>query len=353
MSNISTRIVVLGVGLAAASSVLLFFTRAASQPGSGTMEGNKKPSAAELKARLDPEQYRVTQENGTERPFANAYWNNHAAGIYVDVVSGEPLFSSLDKFDSGTGWPSFTKPIASGAVGARPDRSHGTTRVEVRSKAGDSHLGHVFDDGPGPKGERYCINSAALRFIPADRLAAEGYGQYAALFASEASSAVTSGLETATLAGGCFWGVQDLIRTLPGVARSIVGYTGGRSANPTYEDVHRGDTGHAEAVQVVFDPQKLSYEDLLGFFFRLHDPTTLNRQGNDVGTQYRSAIFYHSEAQRLSALKVKEAVGSSGKWKRPLTTEVVAAAPFYRAEDYHQDYLVKSPDGYTCHFLRD
>lgn len=160
-------------------------------------------------------------------------------------------------------------------------------------------------------------------------------------------------MEVATLAGGCFWGVEELIRKLPGVTKTTVGYTGGAVSEPTYELVKRGDTGHAEAIRIEFDPAQLSYEALLEYFFRLHDPTTANQQGNDIGSQYRSAIFFHSEAQRATAEQVKTRVNQSGKWSRPVVTEVVAAVEFWDAEGYHQDYLQKNPYGYNCHYLRD
>ncbi|HEX3579675.1 MAG TPA: peptide-methionine (S)-S-oxide reductase MsrA [Thermoanaerobaculia bacterium] len=156
--------------------------------------------------------------------------------------------------------------------------------------------------------------------------------------------------ETATLAGGCFWGVEELVRKLPGVVDTTVGYAGGTLAKPKYEDVKTGRTGHAESLQIEFDPSKISYDDILDFFFRLHDPTTANRQGNDLGTQYRSAIFYTDEKQRDAAKRAIER--AQAKWPRPIVTEVVPFTNFYPAEDYHQDYLQHHPNGYTCHYVR-
>lgn len=329
-----------------------------------------KPPASELKAKLTPLQYKVTQEDATEPPFRNEFWDNHEAGLYVDVASGEPLFASTDKFESGTGWPSFVRPIEPGRVVEKVDSTYGMRRVEVRSAAGGSHLGHVFDDGPAPTGQRYCINSASLRFIPTAKLQAEGYGEYTKLFAGGKSAEVVNTknacavgdgaagceatLEIALLAGGCFWGMEDLLRKIPGVIETRVGYTGGDLKSPKYTDVKTGRTGHAESVKVVFDPKKLSFADLLeNWFFRMHDPTTENRQGNDVGTQYRSAIFYTSDEQKRVAEEVKARVNASGKWKRPVVTQIVPERDFTDAEDYHQDYLEKNPGGYTCHFMRD
>src|SRR5437867_324713 len=373
--------------LAVIGCLALLAQAPAAEPGASgdrPMKTYTKPSDAELHKTLTKEQYEVTQHEATEPPFRNALWDNKRPGIYVDVASGEVLFSSLDKFDSGTGWPSFTKPLEQDNVATHEDRTFWMRRTEVRSKHADSHLGHVFDAGPAPTGQRYCMNSAALRFVPVEKLEEEGYGQYLPLFGKPAPAATTGGgasgksaapagdaakpagavkpaalkpstgrREVAVLAGGCFWGMEEILRGIPGVVETIVGYTGGTTSNATYDDVHTGKTGHAESVRIVFDPDRLSYEDLLGWFFRMHDPTTPNRQGNDVGTQYRSAIFYENDEQKRTAEKVKARVDASGKWKRPITTEIVAATEFWPAEDYHQNYLQKHPGGYTCHYLRD
>jgi len=277
----------------------------------------------DLTKKLSPEQIRVTQHEGTEMPFKNKYWDNHEDGIYVDVVSGEPLFSSLDKYDSGTGWPSFTKPIDDKNVVTKVDFKLIMPRSEVRSKHGDSHLGHVFDDGPKDKGgKRFCMNSASLRFVPLKDLEKEGYGEYLILFPNQSTETKrkphamnTATQETAILAGGCFWGMEDIIRKIPGVIETQVGYTGGDLKNPGYVQVKTGSTGHAEAVKVIFDPSKVSYTTLLEFFFRMHDPTTVNRQGNDEGTQYRSAIFFTSPEQQKVAEAVKLKTEKAGKWK--------------------------------------
>lgn len=310
--------------------------------GASNMSDVKK----DLKGKLTDLQYKVTMEGYTEEPFKNEYWDNHKLGLYVDVISGKPLFSSLDKYDSGTGWPSFTKPLKEEMINTKTDLKLGVERTEILSSDSGAHLGHVFDDGPRAQGgKRFCTNSASLKFIAYEDLEKEGYADH--------MKTTFKNIETAVVAGGCFWGVEELLRVFPGVVETEVGYAGGDDQFKTYLEVKLGNTGHAEAVRVYFDNTKTNLKNIYKHFFRLHDPTTLNQQGNDIGSQYRSVIFYFNEEQKQAAQEVIDQINKSGIWDKPIVTELSPYKNFYTAEEYHQDYLQKNPGGYTCHFLRD
>jgi len=290
-----------------------------------TMIQKIRKTDQEWKGILTAEQYRVLRQAGTERPFAGKYNDHYESGVYVCGACGTPLFASATKYDHGSGWPSFTAPIDEGRLEYREDRSHGMVRTEVRCAACGSHLGHVFDDGPAPAHKHFCINSIALGFASVNR--EEGMKKEAT--------------ETALFAAGCFWGVEDKFGRIKGVISTRVGYTGGHTKDPTYQKVCSDTTGHAEAVEVIFDPKKVSYGELLDAFFRFHDPTQINRQGPDTGTQYRSAVFTLNEAQKEAALEAIAKLDASARYDCPVVTQVLPASEFTQAEDYHQKYYEK------------
>ena len=295
-----------------------------------------------LASKLDKEAYRVTQQSGTEPAFCGNLTDNKKTGVYTCIVCGLPLFSSDHKFNSGTGWPSFYQEVDPEHVTRKTDRAHGMVRTEINCARCNAHLGHVFDDGPKPTGERHCLNSASLKFYEKGQTMPSESQPYSAKSGSATET------ETAYFAGGCFWGIEHYFQKGDGVIDAASGYMQGKKDKPTYEDVCGHGTGHAEAVKVVFDPKKITYRRLLQAFFVMHDATQLNRQGPDVGDQYRSGIYYTSEEQKKQALEYIKELETTGSYKgRKIVTQVEPAKTFWPAEDYHQDYLAKT--GRACH----
>jgi peptide methionine sulfoxide reductase msrA/msrB len=286
-----------------------------------TMPASKPSPVGEMPP-LTAEEKHIIVDKGTERPFTGKYWNSFAQGVYLCRRCGAPLYLSDSKFKSDCGWPSFDDEIAA-AVKRQTDADG--MRTEITCANCGAHLGHVFvGERQTAKDTRHCVNSASLTFVPEDKWP----------------------LERAVFAGGCFWGVEHLFKDIPGVLAVRSGYTGGSVDRPTYKQVCTGKTGHAEAIEILFDPAKTSYEKLARLFFEIHDPTTKDSQGPDVGNQYRSGVFYTNEEQKKIAQKLIDLLKAKGF---AVVTELAPAKTFWAAEDYHQDYLTKNPGRYDCH----
>jgi peptide methionine sulfoxide reductase msrA/msrB len=270
---------------------------------------------------------RVIVNKGTEPPFSGRYVEHKADGTYHCKRCGAALFASQAKFDSGTGWPSFEAALPS-AVERLPDTDGERTEI-VCARCG-AHLGHVFEhEGFTEKNVRHCVNSVSLDFQPAN-----------------GTSSVPLEPAVAYFAGGCFWGVEYHFEQVPGVIDAVSGYMGGTVDDPSYEQVCTTETGHAETVKVTYDPARVSYAELARLFFEIHDPTQIDRQGPDVGTQYRSAVFVESEAQRKTVLGLIRQLDAKGL---RVATEVVEKKRFWQAEEYHQDYCAKTGKTPYCH----
>ncbi|PKO96248.1 MAG: methionine sulfoxide reductase [Bacteroidetes bacterium HGW-Bacteroidetes-7] len=274
---------------------------------------------AQNKRVLTPEEKRVIIDKGTERPFTGKYHDHKEAGTYHCKQCNAPLFISADKFDSECGWPSFDDEIP-GAITRHRDADG--MRTEIVCSNCEGHLGHVFTgERFTKKNLRHCVNSVSLEFVPEKR-------------------------ESAIFAGGCFWGVEHLLQQKRGVISVVSGYIGGSTASPDYRQVSSGTSGHAEAVEVIYDASQISYRDLAKLFFEIHDPTQKDKQGPDIGTQYRSEIFYNDQNQKVIA---EELIGILKTKGLNVQTKVTKASKFFKAEDYHQDYYVKKGTQPYCH----
>ncbi|TVS20503.1 MAG: bifunctional methionine sulfoxide reductase B/A protein [Planctomycetaceae bacterium] len=303
-------------------------------------------SDAQWRQRLTPEQFRITRRKGTEPAFCGGLLDNKEPGLYACLCCDLPLFASTTKFDSGTGWPSFFAPVAVENIREKLDRSMGMIRMEILCMRCDAHLGHVFRDGPPPTGLRYCLNSDAMRFVAQNQILTIAEDPTAATRTGRGDATLVSARKEtaeAVFAGGCFWCVEAVFRQLDGVVEAISGYSGGTARTANYKAVMTKRTGHAEAVKIVYDPEKISYEQLLRVHFATHDPTTLNRQGPDIGPQYRSAIFFADQQEKEIAAAFIADLNEAKVFPRPIVTKLEPLKAFYPAEDYHQDFVVCNP----------
>lgn len=275
---------------------------------------------------LTPEEFRITRLKGTERAHSSEMCSLFEPGKYACICCGTLLFDANEKFESGTGWPSFTQPVTENAIAYHKDISYGMVRVETLCNTCDAHLGHVFPDGPEPGGLRYCMNAVALKKVESNE-------------------------RKATFGGGCFWCTEAVFNQLKGVTKVESGYSGGKIANPTYREICSGLTGHAEVIEVTYNPDEIAYDDLLRIHLSTHNPTTLNRQGADVGTQYRSVIFYRNEAEKNVAEQIIAEIQIA--YDESIVTEVAPLEYFYKAEEYHQDYYSNNSEAGYCQAVID
>ena len=270
---------------------------------------------------LTPDQFRITRLKGTERPHSSDMCSYFEPGKYACVCCDTLLFDAGEKFESGTGWPSFTQPIKENAVAYHKDSTFGMVRIEALCNTCDAHLGHVFQDGPGPSGLRYCMNAVSLKKI------------------AVSESKITFG-------GGCFWCTEAIFQQLKGVITVESGYSGGKISNPSYREVCSGMTGHAEVIQITFDPAEITFEDLLRIHLATHNPTSVDAQGADKGSQYRSIIFYRNEKERDAAMNVIEELQAI--YKEMIVTQLEMFEHFYKAEANHQNYYNNNSDQAYC-----
>ena len=286
----------------------------------------------EWKKTLTTEQYAVLREKETEKPFTGKLLYNKEKGVYKCAGCGAELFSDDMKFDSHCGWPSFDKEIEGGKIKKISDNSFGMKRTEIVCAKCGGHLGHLFDDGPTKTGMRYCVNSAALNFEKE----------------TVKPMVLSNENDTIVLGGGCYWCVEAVYEQLDGVIKVTSGFSGGRIANPTYKEVCMGNTGHAEVVEIIYNKNKISLDEILKVFFTVHDPTTLNRQGADEGEQYRSVIFYRNQQQYNVSKSIIESLNKNKVYDHPVVTALNPFTAFYIAEDYHQDYYSMNKEKPYC-----
>ncbi len=285
---------------------------------------------AEWKKVLSPDLYAVARNADTERAFTGKMWNSESKGTYYCATCGNKLFRSQQKFTSSCGWPSFFEQENKESVVFKDDNSYGMKRVEANCGRCDSHLGHLFDDGPEPTGKRYCMNAISLDFMP------------------DAVALSTLKTETIVLGGGCYWCVEAVYENLKGVQTVQSGFAGGKVENPSYEQVCSGNTGAAEVVEIIYDPTITNLDEIFKVFFTVHDPTTLNRQGADVGTQYRSVIFYKNETQKQAATSIISQLNTEKVYNSTIVTTLEPFIKFYKAADYHQNYYENNKSQPYC-----